>query len=188
MPDLVYVIGAPGVGKTTAVAELVGPAGWTEVPGPIPHLRRGGVVMPGRARAPFGGTDTLGMGIARAAEAWVASVPAALVIGEGDRLAYGRFFDVATSAGYRLHLIVLELAEWVAEQRRAARAAEAGLRPQNPAWVRGRESKSARLAADYGAYRVDASGSPGRSAAQMRSWLVLGGVQVIGCDYPISSI
>lgn len=180
--DLIYVIGAPGVGKTTAVGELVGGTGWTEYRDPIPHLRRGDVVMPGRARVPFGGTDTLAMNVARKAEAWIASRPAPLVIGEGDRLCYTRFFNTAESEGYRLHLIALYLDDAGAEARRLERARALGGKTQNPAWVRGRVAKVANTVAAFGAHVVDAYGTPAEVAAEMRRWLEQGGVSLTACD------
>lgn len=177
--DLVYVIGAPGAGKTTLVGGLVGPTGWTEQSEPIPHLSRGPIRMPGRRRVPFGGTDTLAMNIARKAEAWIASLPAPLVIGEGDRLAYGRFFDVAASAGYRLHLIHLGVRPEEAERRRAARADELGVPPQNPTWVQGRTSKAGRLAAQFGAQWV--RGDTDDPVGAARALLAARGV-VVACQ------
>lgn len=155
---LVYLIGEPGAGKTTTMTALTGgTAGWTEDGMPFAHQTRGTVALLGKARAAFGGTDTLGMSVARTAEAWIATRPHEWVLGEGDRLAYGRFFDVAASAGYELHLIYLACPPGVAEQRRAARAAEHGLKPQNPSWVRGRASKATRLARAYGAHLIGAA-------------------------------
>lgn len=171
--DLLYVIGEPGIGKTTLVAQLTGERPWEVHAGPIPHQRRGPVAMPGKPRAAFGGTDTLGMSIARKAEAWVMGLPAPVILGEGDRLAYGRFFDVAASAGYRVHLLYLYGAPGLAAQRRARRQATLGTKPQNETWVKGRASKAARLAAEFGAVRVEAR--PGLLVSVVGSefpWLV----------------
>lgn len=156
--DLVYLIGPPGVGKTTLVTAMVGGLGdFAEHFEPIPHLRRGDLTMPGRKREPFGGTDTLGMSIARQAEAWIASMPAPLVLAEGDRLAYAKFFGVAESAGYRLHLLHAVANPGTVAWRRRHRAEEAGTRLQNESWVQGRGSKAARLAARFGAAQLDLS-------------------------------
>ena len=150
---LLYLLGGPGSGKTTVLETLLGlpynEQSWVGSDDPFAHLRLDAVVLLGRRRAGFGGTDTLPMNVARKAEAWIASTPAQVVAGEGDRLAYNGFFCAARDAGYRLSVIHLDTGPDVAAQRRAARAAALGTKLQNPTWVRGRESKAAKLAARW---------------------------------------
>ena len=185
---LVYVIGAPGVGKSTLVAALLGSAGWRAVADPIPHLRRGNTVMPGRAREAFGGTDSLAMSIAPRAEAWISTRPAPTVVGEGDRLAYPRFFEVAAAAGYRVHLVSLYLPREAAERRRAERAARLGTKPQNPTWVRGRESKVDNLTAALGAVVLSAEAAPEQIADALAVRLAQRGVHLDRQKEPVSSV
>jgi hypothetical protein len=152
---LVYVIGEPGAGKTTLVDAAL--AGWTRIPqtSPVPHElltnwqgRLMGAHL-GRHRPPFGGTDALSMSIQPAALAWIAGHPAPVVVAEGDRLANARFFDTVRLCGVELTVVLLDTPPLVAAQRRAARPGS-----QHEGWIRGRITKTARLADAYQATRL----------------------------------
>lgn len=172
----VYLIGPPGAGKTTALTRALAPDGWTDVDVPVAHRRIGDTVWLGRARALFGGTDTLPMNVARTAESWLAARPADFIVGEGDRLAYGRLFDVAASAGYHLRIVYLHTRPEIAAGRREARALASGSRLQAETWVRGRTTKAAHLAADYGAFLLDGNQPAEQVGAEMRSELLAAGI------------
>jgi hypothetical protein len=156
---LIYLIGGPGSGKTTVLETLLNMPGteqqWAGWDDPFPYLARDELILLGRRRPGFGGTDTLSMNIARVAEAWITSTPARVVCGEGDRLAYPGFFDAARAAGYQLNLIYLDTHPVVAHARSVARADELHVKPQNEAWVKGRNTKAFKLASRYGAHVVN---------------------------------
>lgn len=175
--DLVYVAGGPGAGKSTLIAALTGCLPATEVPAPVPHQLldpgppAGPVVLLGRPHPSFPGTDRLSMSIQPKVAAWLADRPAALVLGEGDRLATGRFLASAAAAGYTVTLLWLDCPPRLAADRRSARA---GSTPAD-AWVRSRFTKAARLAAAVDAdpaaamVRLDSTRSPGALAAAARA-------------------
>lgn len=141
----VYLVGEPGVGKTTVMNELsshydVGPAVrlrgqlWGE---PLTGGGASGVRL-GRTRGTFSGTDALGMSVNPDAVAWAAedTLPA-IVFGEGARLANEKFlFTLAMRAKT---LVVLLTAANAAERRR-----ERGS-DQNPTWIKGRATASYRI-------------------------------------------
>ena len=176
---LVYLIGEPGAGKTTLLNQALG--GLQRIPQqrPIPHelLTRpvgcsSGVVIGahlGRSRESFGGTDALSMSIQPQAQAWIAGHPWPLVVAEGDRLANSRFFDICATVGIEVQVVLLATPPAVAAQRRAARTP---WRAQNERWIRGRITKTARLADAYQAVRL---GGPG-AAEDLRALCWPGGL------------
>ncbi|MGH9094479.1 MAG: P-loop-containing protein [Acidimicrobiales bacterium] len=133
-----------------------GPPGWPT----------DGVVELGVRRATFAGTDALGMSVQPKVIGWLSTPVAArnltLVVGEGDRLANDRFFQAMTDAGWELHVLVLAATLSAAAERRAARGST-----QNEAWVRGRITKTVRLAQRWGAHRVE-DGPPAAVAAALQ--------------------
>lgn len=157
---LVYLIGAPGAGKSTLMARLT--AGFDRVAigtdeAPVAHdqLFRtvpGGVddgtvelvgAELGVRRDLFAGTDALPSSVIDKAVPWIATRPYPLILAEGARLANKRFITAAADAGYAVTIAMLNhgaITEW-----RGARAVEIG-REQNPAWVKGATTKANKLA------------------------------------------
>ncbi len=141
----VYLIGEPGVGKTTVMGELcapyvVGEAArlrgqlWGE---PLTGGRWTGVRL-GRSRGTFSGTDALGMSVNPDAVAWAAEddLPQ-IIFGEGARLANERFLLTLAA---RTDLLLVLLTASNAPERRRKRGTE-----QNPSWVKGRATASHRM-------------------------------------------
>lgn len=162
--NLLYLIGPPGVGKSTLMAELTRGCERFQFDHPIACQR---LVDPatasvvgvelGRARPDFPGTDTLPMGVSPAACDWLRSGRGPqLVLGEGDRLAHMGFLMAAAEGGYQITVGQLCAPPEVLDARCAARGSS-----QNEAWRRGRATKAARLAdvalaAGYVVARLDA--------------------------------
>jgi len=147
---LIYLIGGPGAGKSTLMARLTAGRDRLTVERPVPHDRlidpvTGGsdAVEIGRRRPMFSGTDALASAIIDKAVPWLGSHPATLVLGEGARLGNARFLTAAVDAGYDVTLAWLTHGSQ--EDWRKARAARLG-KDQNPSWVAGRVTASARLA------------------------------------------
>lgn len=169
---LVYVIGEPGAGKTTAVNAYCAAYEPVDVPTPIAHrawLDDGTLtfVTLGRDRPPFSGTDTLAMNVQPAVTAWLSEPTSPrLVLAEGDRLGNGKFFDAMTTAGRDLTVVYLATGTDVAAQRRAARSASTGT-TQNATWVAGRVTKVRRLVDAYEVVTIDGNRPPDDVAADL---------------------
>ncbi|QHB37309.1 terminase small subunit [Mycobacterium phage BirdsNest] len=150
---LIYLIGAPGSGKSTLMARLTSHLEREpQTGGPVAHdLLRflDGVVAGaeiGRRRELFGGTDALPASIIEKAIPWVQSRPYELLLAEGARLANQRFLMAAREAGYEVHLAHLDHPD--VEEWRAKRSEEIG-KVQDASWVKGRTTASAKLAEHF---------------------------------------
>ena len=137
---LVYVIGYPGCGKTTAMRKAIG---WDDILDqevenkPFAHtIYPSGLVEIGKAREPYGGTDTLALNVQPAVVKWLAEIDVPVVVGEGDRLANKKFFDSVANKGRHLAIVHIKCSELIARKR----AWERGSR-FNESWLKGRISK-----------------------------------------------
>lgn len=153
----VYLLGAPGVGKSTVLREVHRRLGLVPS-GDVVRLHgllRGtpllglatetvGGVMLGRDRPTFPGTDALSMSVHPDAVAWARSLAEApapfpfLVTGEGARLGTGKFLT-AFSASTDLLVVHLRADSTALEARRSGRGSS-----QDPAWAVGAQTKAAR--------------------------------------------
>lgn len=144
--NLLYVCGAPGVGKSTAMRLLREP--WdTEVMRhePVPHVRLRqrvtgqihGVEL-GVPRDNFPGTDALSMAISPYALAFLSSAYYPFAMGEGARLATRPFLGGLAQQGVRVTLVYLKADPEVLEERWRQRGAK-----QNPSWRKGAATRAA---------------------------------------------
>jgi hypothetical protein len=173
---LVYLVGAPCIGKSTLVGLLTRGCERQHVDSPIRHDRLVhpltgtpvGIELGGR-RDQFPGTDSLPMNVSPRAAQWLEGGAAGpLVIGEGDRLAHVGFLESARRGGYRVTLVHLTAPGVITDARCQSRGST-----QNEAWRRGRATKAARLAArastsGYDLVVLDGRLTPGRLAAELR--------------------
>lgn len=177
---VVYLIGAPGAGKTTLTSTLRERfTVHAEVPKPVKHTQitdRGTdrlvYVELGWWRPPFGGTDSLAMNINPVAVEWIRTKPAPVVLGEGDRLANRRFLEAAADAG-DLTVAWLDVPADLAYERRARRAAAHGLGMQTGSWVAGRVTKTDNLVAELPVTRIDGTAPAREQADQLADLLGL---------------
>lgn len=150
-----YLIGEPGVGKSTLFAELTKDLPYEEAEKPFPIRRYDcGVVELGKRREAFSGTDAYAMNVQPEVERWLEGVRPRLVMAEGDRLANGKFFQRLVDLGYELTIYHLYGPEQ-AEQRRAARGSH-----QDPTWLKGRVSKVEKLNFQWLAWHLPAELTP----------------------------
>lgn len=170
---VIYLIGAPGAGKTTLTEAFT--KTWIEtakVEDPIKYRTHdtphGKAISLGWLRPNFGGTDTLGNTAILEIEPWLPKVAKgdfSILYGEGDRLANGRFFQLAQSIG-EFHLFYLNTEPALCAERRRQRSELTG-KQQNETWVKGRETKHRNLASLFKAFEIPSGLSPERGADLM---------------------
>lgn len=151
----IYLIGPPGVGKTSTARHLMAPY---RVGAPVrvaqgeraslwcePLTTSGGLHVGwhlGRTRPDFGGTDALSMAVHPVAVAWARALDRLppLVVGEGQRLATVEFLTALADTGPTVvaWMVATEVAL-------AARREERGSR-QDPSWCKAGATRAARLA------------------------------------------
>ena len=147
---LVYVIGYPGCGKTTAMQNAIGMDDILKQDAflqnkPFAHtVYPSGLVEIGKARDTYGGTDSLALNVQPAVVKWLGEVDVPVVVGEGDRLANKKFFDSVANMGRHLAIVHIKCGELTARKR----AWERGSR-FNESWLKGRISKVDSLVQAY---------------------------------------
>lgn len=160
--SLLYVIGEPGVGKSTTIAFLLNGLQKIEAyDETVPYVVRSNFgkevcITLGKDRDDFPGTDTLKMNILPEACEWIKTVsPERTVIGEGDRLAHPRFWNAAKEAGHQVRVVALITQDpGTAAKRRKARGSN-----QDASWLKSRGTRVDRLISSYPVKIIEASGS-----------------------------
>lgn len=149
IPHLLYIVGAPGVGKSTVTGQLT--ARWDKelmTHAPVPHVRLGhpadgrltGLEL-GVPRPDFPGTDALSMSIGPRALQFVLGSPVPFVLGEGSRLATQPFIGGLARGGAAVTLVRLAADEELLTERWKMRGSK-----QNPVWRKGAGTRATRLA------------------------------------------
>lgn len=178
---LLYLIGQPGSGKSTLAAGLVeGLEPLSVETRPFAHtIWPGGVAELGARREAFSGTDALSMSVQPKVVEWLEFEAPDLILGEGDRLANGKFFTSARAAGWNLLIVRLAVSSSIAAARRAERATALGVAPQSPSWLQGRITKAARLAEEWDefVFELDADAPPAHLLAQL-----------VGSGHPVAQV
>jgi len=154
----IYLIGAPGAGKTTTMRWIRFQLGVVPRPvlQPFAHslwMKDGErkAIEYGGQRGAFSGTDALSMSVIEKAipfTEFLGSQGVSPIFAEGDRLANLRFFNAVRAAGYTLKLFYLEAPEELLAERREQRAKLNGTGTQDATWVKSRASKARALATD----------------------------------------
>lgn len=155
MRSLLYLIGVPGVGKTStlrgALMDITGQAVTSSVPQFI--IYPGGAQL-GIAREQFGGTDAYDMAVQPKAIDWLRDCPFPAVVAEGDRLGNPKFFSAALRAKWELSICWVDAPLDVTAKRRRGRGSN-----QSESWLRGRITKIDNLVEAWGdrVWRLDAN-------------------------------
>jgi ribose 1,5-bisphosphokinase PhnN len=149
---LLYLVGSPGVGKSTLMAALTERCQRLARTQPFAHdhlLRHDPTgllssdpvaVELGKRRDAFSGTDSLGMSVQPKAVEWIATKPHSLILGEGARLGTVGFLMAARNSGYKVMLVHLTADQHTLAERRLARGST-----QNEQWMRGAATRAVRL-------------------------------------------
>ena len=145
MDWLVYVVGYPGSGKTTAMRGALWSIDKEVERKPFAHtIYPSGLVELGCEKDIYGGTDALPMNVQPTVVKWMKDVDIPVIVAEGDRLANRKFFEEACdysqtqqmSHSRYLCFVHIKCPELTARKR----AWERGSR-FNESWLKGRISK-----------------------------------------------
>lgn len=178
---LLYIVGAPGSGKSTLMARLT--EDFERVPWESSPINDPFNIVPshdelfhdgepidgcelGVQRGLFSGTDALPSSVIDKAVPWLAERPYQLIMGEGARLANKWFLTAARDAGYAITLVHLDHPDIEAWRKKRTKAIG---REQNASWVKGRATASANLAEWAVAVGTVVTGSPDAVFEQVRS-------------------
>lgn len=137
---LTYIVGEPGVGKSTLAEHLFRGLAHMDRDKPFAHrLYTCGVYELGKRRPDFPGTDALSMSVQPQVLSWMDRLRPFMVFGEGDRLGTTSFLDGAEALGYTVRVWNLAGPE-VAALHRRIRGSE-----QDEQWIAGRRTKVTNL-------------------------------------------
>jgi hypothetical protein len=146
--QLLYLVGAPGVGKSTVAGHLT--ARWDRelMRGvPVPHSRMLHPVSRrlvglelGVPRPDFPGTDALAMDVGPRALQFLSTQMVPFALGEGSRLATQPFIGGLARAGVDITLVRLTADEELLTERWRARGSK-----QSPSWRKGAATRATRL-------------------------------------------
>lgn len=147
--QLLYLVGAPGVGKSTLARELT--QGWDKTllrAHPVPHsilghpvTGRGTGLELGVPRDDFPGTDALAMDIGPRALQFLSATYAHFAFGEGSRLATRPLLGGLAGAGVPVTLVYLSGTQELLDERWRARGSK-----QSLTWRKGAATRAARMA------------------------------------------
>lgn len=166
---VLFIVGAPGVGKTSLVREFLDPFNmylhpkpkWTVAPDLVCAGHYGGGTFDGADTVPYNG-------VAEALQFWKASLcTMPLTIFDGDRFSHGRALDFFKEKSPQTDIFCVHLTG--SEDTLKAHREERGSN-QNPSWMAGRATKArnfAKLVENYGK-TVDIE-VDNKSAAQIAS-------------------
>lgn len=159
---IIYLIGQPGSGKSTLTKNFLTSQCTLQETRTEPFKHelydyRGTTILSLGIQnsKTFGGTDVLPFTVITQIKEWLPTVPPdTIIVGEGDRLANEKFFEEAKKCG-DLCVVWLKTTDDVASERRRKRSEMKGKKLQNEAWIKGRITKTKRIASSYDPVVID---------------------------------
>jgi len=147
---LTYLIGVPGVGKTTLIKKVTeGVPAYLATSPFARSIYPCGVVQLGQNRGTFSGTDALALNVQPRVLEWATVPDYGDVLAEGDRLANLSFLQGMVDKGFDVSVIYCHASPEVIAARLRERVGLTGGRPQDETWVRGRRTKVTNLFEDW---------------------------------------
>jgi len=116
---LVYGVGYPGSGKSTALKSALADISYREISKPVPLVvYDNGMLLLGQWRDGLNpGTDALEFAVKPKVLDWIRRCQPGFIIAEGIRLANRAFFDACKSMGYKVHIVYFDVPVDVAQKR-----------------------------------------------------------------------
>ena len=165
-----YMIGEPGVGKSTLMRAATEHLPYYQVRKPfamrlmeLPDGKQ--AVELGERRANFSGSDALSMSVLPKVIFWLQQQEVDIVVGEGDRLSTSKFFEAAREAG-EFGLVFLDCHRILLNARRMMRSGALGA-TQDEKWLRGRATKVRNLVAANDTTYIDSGANLDRQLEQL---------------------
>lgn len=144
--EAMYIIGEPGVGKSTLTRHLTRGLPYEDTDSPFAMRRYDcGVLELGGHRKDYPGTDTLALDVQPKVVEFLEGYESKYLLAEGDRLANAKFFDSLLAMGYNLAVVAIIGPEVAAKQRKVRDS------HQNATWLKGRQTKVERLIVEFNA-------------------------------------
>ena len=177
-----WLVGAPGIGKTTALrhvfdggfASFVPKPKWTIAPPVALAGHYTGTTFDGGDTVPYNGAEDCLL-------FWLTNLRTRpdlrLTVFDGDRFSSAGSLERVRSSGVRCCCVLLTVPGAVLEARRAARGAK-----QASSWALGRATKASRFYEKFGEadrLQINADAPPQQVAAQMAGWLNEQGCNVV---------
>ena len=171
MNAVLFIVGEPGVGKTTLCRALLGPLdALTLVPKPKWTLG-GWICAAGHySGGPFDGADRVPYnGVQESLQYWLKHLRSySVTLLDGDRFSYVSTVAFFRSHGIEVSSVLLQAPSQLVAERRVARGSQ-----QNEAWLRGRVTKAQRFHEQVGGLSLDAQAPIEVLATTIRARLAL---------------
>lgn len=152
MSVALWIVGAPGVGKTALARAILGDSEIIEKPKWTLSIRRSFCAAGHYVGGTFDGADTVAYnGVESSLSFWESNLAGknALTIFDGDRFSYGKAMERVSKTA-RPCVCFLSARTETITARRVARGSV-----QNEVWARGRATKATRFAGPFGEKRFD---------------------------------
>jgi hypothetical protein len=167
---LIYGIGYPGSGKSTAFKSALSEWTYQEITKPFPAvLYENGWILLGQWRNGLNpGTDALEYNVKPKVLEWLKLHSPGLVIAEGIRLLNRAFFSACKAMGYSIHIVLFDVSRECSQARFVERGSEWDKKKES--WFKGTSTQVDNMK-DMATKVIDASQSPQQVAQELRLFI-----------------